>query len=58
MRKYKNVIKPHHLEKLFKVILPTSNVQFNSLPGYLADFNEVFELNKTVLAKLNKLPEV
>ena len=58
VRRYRSVIKPHHLERLFKVLLPSVNIPFNTFEGYSTEFKETFDLPKSVLAKLAKIPEV
>lgn len=38
--------------------MPSVNIPFNTFEGYSSDFKETFDLPKSVLAKLSKIPEV
>lgn len=58
VRRYKNVIQAHHLERLFSQILPGSGIDFTRVPGYNPEFKENIELSKNFLTRTAKLPEV
>ena len=58
IKRYRSVIQPHHLERVFKTLLPGTTTSFSSLGGYSAEFNEAFDVPKAILAKLTKIPEV
>lgn len=58
VRRYKNVIQAHHLEKVFNIVLPGHGVDFTKIPHYNPEFKESFDMSKALLSKLAKLPEV
>lgn len=58
MKKFKKVIKSHHLKKVFELIFPSLNLPFDQSPDFDPNFSEDIELNKPQIAKLTKVIEV
>lgn len=58
VRRYKNIIQAHHLERLFGQVLPSSGIDFTRITGYNPEFKENVELSKNFLTRTAKLPEV
>jgi hypothetical protein len=56
VKRYKNVIQAHHLEKIFSTVLPGTGIDFSKVPGYNPDFKESFEIAKNNLTKISKIP--
>ena len=58
IRKYRNVIKPHHIAALYEAVgfpLPES---IKNSPHFSQEFTEKLELNKNVVARISKTLEL
>ena len=54
VRRFRNVIKPHHVIALFDAVSFTYPSSIKQSPKFMADFSEKVDLNKNLVSRIQK----